>query len=481
MDKTNKVHNKDTGLLSFAPVILRTDVLKRWLLILLAVLVVGVGTYIVTDMTYEPTYRTKTVFVVTTKGSSTTVYSNLTSTSNIANLFTELLNSSIMKKNVMAEMGVSSLDATISTSVIPNTNLISMTVTSSNPRTAFLTARALIDCHESLTYTIVDGIIMEVLQNPTVPTAPINSANSLSRMKQMSLLAGIGAAALLVVFSASRNVVRSHSEAKEKLDCNYLGEIPHEKKNKTLTSLLRRKKTSILINNPVTGFSYVEAIRKLRHRVERHMSGKKVIMVTSLLENEGKSTVAVNLALSLSQKQQRVLLIDCDLRKPACHNILEHKDFSCGIKEILLGKANLSDAVIRYQSTHMYLLLAHKADQHAGELLTCERMRLLLDWARKNFDYIVLDLPPMAAAADAEAMTALADAAIMVVRQNVAAVPALNKALTVLDGNRAKLLGCVLNNVYSSRFSSGSYGYGYGYGYGRYHKYGYYKNYSSKK
>ena len=129
----------------------------------------------------------------------------------------------------------------------------------------------------------------------------------------------------------------------------------------------------------------------------------------------------------------------------------------------------------------MYLLLAHKADQHAGELLTCERMRLLLDWARKNFDYIVLDLPPMAAAADAEAMTALADAAIMVVRQNVAAVPALNKALTVLDGNRAKLLGCVLNNVYSSRFSSGSYGYGYGYGYGRYHKYGYYKNYSSKK
>lgn len=480
MDNKNEKNTTGAGLLPFDPIILVQDVLKRWLIIVVVAVMVGVGTYIVKDVAYTPVYKTNTVFVVTTKGSSTTVYSNLSSTSNLATLFTELLNSSIMRKTVMHEMGVSSLDANISTSVIPNTNLITMTVSSSNPRTAFLTAQALIDTHESLTYTIVDGILLEVLQHPTVPVYPTNPSNTASQMKRMALLAALATAAALAVLSGLRDSVRSANEAQKKLDCEYLGQLPHEKKYKTLSAQLARKKTSILIDNPVTSFQYIESIRKLRRRVEQQMDDRQVLMVTSLLENEGKSTVAVNLALSLAKKHNRILLIDCDLRKPACHNILEHKQFVSGIKEVLLGKANLSDAVLQHQKSRLYLLLARKGDQNVGDLISSERMRVLLDWARKNFDYIVLDLPPMAAAADAEAMTALADAALMVVRQNEAVAPALNKALPALEGRKAKLLGCTLNNVYSSRLSSGG-GYGYGYGYGRYHKYNYYKNYGSGK
>ena len=480
MDKTNELHTTGAGLLPFDPIVLVRDVLKRWLIIVLAALMVGVGTYIVKDSSYVPVYKTNTVFVVTTRGSSTTVYNNLTSTSNVASLFTELMNSSIMRKTVMEHMGVSSLDATISASVVPNTNLLTMTVSSSNPRTAFLTAQALIDTHETLTYTIVDGILMEVLQYPTVPLRPVNSAGAMSAMKRAGILTAAVTALALGIFSFMRNAVRSGSEAQKKLDCDYLGHLPHEKKNKTISSMIKRKKTSILIDNPLTGFQYVEAIRKLRRRVEQHMGNRQVLMVTSLLENEGKSTVAVNLALSLAQKHSRVLLIDCDLRKPACHNILDHKQFVCGIKEVLQGKANLSDAVIRHQSTQLYLLLGKKGDQNVGDLITSQRMSILLDWARKNFDYVILDLPPMAAAADAEAMTTLADASIMVVRQNEAVAPALNKAMAALEGQRAKLLGCVLNNVHTSRIASGG-GYGYGYGYGKYHKYNYYKSYGSGK
>ena len=480
MEKTNELHTTGAGLLPFDPIVLVRDVLKRWLIVLLAALMVGVSTYIVKESSYVPVYKTNTVFVVTTRGSSTTIYNNLTSTSNVASLFTELMNSSIMRKTVMAHMGVSALDASISASVIPNTNLLTMTVSSSNPRTAFLTAQALIETHETLTYTIVDGIAMEVLQHPTVPSYPVNSAGGMAAMKRSAVLAAAVTVLALGILSFMRNAVRSGNEAQKKLDCEYLGHIPHEKKNKTLSAMLKRKKTSILIDNPVTSFQYVETIRKLRRRVEQHMGSGQVLMVTSLLENEGKSTVAVNLALSLAQKHNRVLLIDCDLRKPACHNILDHKQFTCGIKEVLQSKANLADAVLRHQSTRLYLLLAKKGDQTAGDLIASERMRILLDWARKNFDYVVLDLPPMAAAADAEAMTALADASIMVVRQNEAVAPALNKAMSSLEGRKAKLLGCVLNNVHTSRISSGG-GYGYGYGYGKYHKYNYYKSYGSGK
>ncbi len=480
MDNTKEMHTSGAGLLPFDPIVLVRDVLKQWLVIVLAVAVVGVGSYIWTDLSYQPVYKTNATFVVTTRGSSTTVYSNLTSTSSVASLFTELLNSSIMRKNIMQEMGVTWLDASVSTTVIPNTNLITMTVTSHDPRTAFLTAQTIIDKHEELTYSFVDGIVIEVLQYPSVPVVPANSVNPMGQMKRMALVAALAAAAGLAFLSFRRNAVRSGAEAREKLDCGFLGEIPHENKYKTILSRLQRKKSSLLIDNPVVGFRFVETFRKLRRRVEQHMGSRKVLMVTSLLENEGKSTIAVNLALAMAKKHERVLLIDCDLRKPACHLVMEQKQFGTGIKEVLLGEANLADSILKYNDTNLDLLLARRGDRKTCDMIISHRMNRLLDWAREHYDYVVLDLPPMTAASDAEGMTGLADACLLVVRQNAAVTPALNKAIGALEGQRAKLLGCVLNNVYSSRFTSTG-GYGYDYRYGGYRKYGSYDKYGYGK
>ena len=477
MEHKTETNIANGGLLPFDPIILIQDVVKRWLVVLAAALIFGVGAYILTDTSYEPVYRTTTTFVVTTRGSSTTVYSNLSSTSNVASVFTELLNSSLLRKTIVQEMGVPSFNGTISTSVIPNTNLITMTVSASDPRTAFLAAQTIVDNHEKLTYQIVGGVVMEVLQYPTVPVSPINHADAMGQMKKMMILAAAGACAVLALISFMRDAVRSGKEAREKLEYDYLGEIPHENKYKTVFARIRRKKTSVLITNPITSFRFVETIRKLRRRVEQHMGDGKVLMITSLLENEGKSTVAVNLALSAAQKGRRVLLIDCDLRKPACHAVLEQKKFSSGIKEVLLGKASLSDSLIRYKKTNMYMLLAHKGDRNVGDLIGSERMDGLLEWARENFDFVVLDLPPMSAASDAESMAGMADACLLVIRQNVAAAPAINKSCEALESSRAKLLGCVLNNVYSTRLSSGQ-GIGFG-GYGKYNHYSHYGNYGS--
>ena len=479
MNNRNELHMAEGGLLSFDPIVLLQDVMKRWLAIVAVALVVGVGAYIMADTTFEPTYQTTTTFVVNSRGSSTTVDTNLSSTSSVASVFTELLNSSLLRKTIVQEMGVPSFSGTISTAVVPNTNLIKMTVTASDPRTAFLAAQTIIDHHENLTYQVVEDVVMEVLQYPTVPTAPINSANAMNRMKKLGMVAAVAVAALLAMLSFLRDTVRSGKEAREKLDCGYLGEIPHENKYKTLFARIRRKKASILITNPVTSFRFVETIRKLRRRVEQHMEDGKVLMVASLLENEGKSTVAVNLALSMAQKKKKVLLIDCDLRKPACHAVLDHKKFGNGVKEVLQGKASLSDSILRYKKTNLYMLLAHKGDRHTGDLLVSQRMESLLEWARENYDCVVLDLPPMAAASDAEGMTGLADACLLVVRQNVADAASINRFSAALEGNRAKLLGCVLNNVVATRLTSGQ---GNRYGrYGHYGNYGRYGSYGSRK
>lgn len=477
MEHSHEQHTPQGQLLPFDPIVVVRDVARRWLLILLAALAVGVGTYIRADMTYQPVYKTTTTFVVTSRGSASTVYNNLSSASTLASVFSDLLNSSLMRKAIDAELDGAGFDGTISAGVISDTNLITVTVSSSDPRSAFLAARAVIEHHETVTYQVVDNITLEVLQAPRVPTAPANSNNAAASMKRMAVYAALAATVLLAVFSWTRKTVRSAGEARSRLDCAYLGEISHERKRMSLGARLSRQKSSILITNPGTSFRFVETIRKLRHRVEQQLHGRQVLMVTSLLENEGKSTVAVNLALSLAQKQKMVLLIDCDLRKPACHSILEQKNVPHGLREVLTDRAPLRESIIRDKRSGLFLLLETRGTANSADLISGQRMRQLLQWARREFDYVILDLPPMGQVSDAESMTELADASLLVTRQNTAPAAAINKAIASLDGGSAKLLGCVLNNTYSTGLFTGQ-GYGYGYGYG-YSKYGHYGAYGS--
>ena len=477
MEQTNEMRTSSDSLLPFDPIVVLRDVMKQWLVIILAALIVGVGSYILTDMEYAPRYQAKATLVVTSHSSSATVYSHLSSTTELAAVYTELINSSVMRKNIQQALGTS-FNATISASAVPQTNLLNMTVTASDPRTAFLVAQAIIDHHEEVTYQVVEGVSLEVLQGVEVPTVPINRANAGSRMKKMMVLAALGAAALFAWLSLSRDTVRSGREARKKLDCDYLGEVPHEKKFKTLFSLFRQRKTGILVTNPVTSFHYVETMRKLARRVEQHMGSGKVLMFTSVLENEGKSTIAVNLALTMAQKGKKVLLVDCDMRKPACHLLLEQKVGEAGLRTVLQGRAGYEDALLCHKKSSLYMLMENEGDAGCAELLNSDAMADLVEWAREEFDYVVLDLPPMSVGVDADAVSDLADAAILVVRQNTVRTPSINKAVAVLEGGRAKVLGCVLNNVYSTFLSAGQ---GYQYGYGHYHYYGSYGEKSSRK
>ena len=459
----------------FDPILIVLDVLRRWLLILLVALAVGVGAYIIKDTAYAPRYTCNMTFVVTDRSSSATVYSRLSHAHDLAAVFTDLLNSSILRKEILADIGKTSFDGTITASTVAETNLITVSVTATDPRTAFLVSRSIVEHHEDVTYLVVDGVALELLQHPAVPTAPSNySASGFSLMKKAMILSAAAMAVLLGALSFFRDTVRSGHEARKKLDCHYLGEIPHEQKYKTLFSRLRRRKTSILVSNPTTSFHYIESIRKLRYRVEQHLHGRKVLMVTSAQENEGKSTVSVNLALSLAQKDARVLLIDCDLRKPSCHLILNQKTVSKTLSDVLIGKAEATEAVITHPMGKLDLLLDKRRYAASGDLLNSSQMRKLIEWARFAYDYVVLDLPPMSAASDAELIAEYADASLLVIRQNSSSSKMLNKAAATLENGKAKLLGCVLNNAY---FASRSLGYGYHYGgYGRYGRYNHYEN-----
>ena len=371
------------SLLPFDPIVLVRDALGKWLLVLVAALIVGMGAYVYTDSGYIPQYSSSATLVLTSRDSGSTVYDNLNSASNLATVFTEVLNSSVMRSNILQQLGMDAFHGTIRASAIQSTNLLTVQVTAGDPRTAFRVIKVLLEQHDMVTHVIMGDIILEVLQPPVVPTSPINQVDSVRAFRTAAVMAGAAVFALLIVLAYFKDVVRSKEEADEKLSCWCLGEICHERKKRTLREILTRKKHSILISDPLTGFRYVTTMNKLARRAEKNMGKGKVLMVTSVIENEGKSTVAANLALSLSKKYPRVLLIDGDLRKPACRLLLEHEMPSCFIQNVLSGEAVLEEAVRTDKRSRLHMLFAKRsAAEDATNLMNSEAMAQLLEQAR---------------------------------------------------------------------------------------------------
>ncbi len=465
-------------LLPYAPIVLVRDVLARWFVILTAVIVVSVAVYIISEETYEPVYQTEATLVITSRETTTTVFSNLKSTKELASVFSSLLNSTALQNVVLEDLGMGGMDCQISAKAIEETNLMTIRVLSGSPRTAFLVLNSLIEHHEIVTYEVIGDVVVEVLQMPAVPVGPINSTHTIRNVQIAAAIAAALVCLLILFLSYTSDTVRSKEEAEKKLNCWCLGEVYHEKRYKTIYDLVHRKNRGLVITNSDASFRFVETIRKVRRRTEQYMGDRKSVMVTSVLEDEGKTTLAVNLALSLAKKHDKVLLIDLDLRKPACHKVINQRAGRYTTLSVLTGRAELAQAVVQEKLSGLHMLLEQSEriykPQRISDLIAKGKVATLIEEAKKQYDYVVVDLPPIFAEPDAEYVMEHVDASILVVRQNHSKTKALNKAIDVLEVGKSKLLGCVVNNVYTSGVPlahGGSYGYGYGYGeYGSYGK-----------
>lgn len=448
---------------------------KLGLIVMFVVTVAACG-FIAASLLYRPVYQTQTTFVVSVRNGGT-VYANLNTATSMADTLSTFFEGDVMRKCIQQDLGT--VDGTITTQPITETNLFTMTVSAHTPRDACRITQSVLRHYGEQAGKLMSNVALDVLRQPEVPTVPANSANALHTAE----LSGAVAALVAVVYLAARvylrDTVKYESDVEQKLDTRLLATVVHEKKYKTLRAGLRRRrrKTSILITNPTTGFTFVETFKKLRARVDYFLRREqgKTVMVTSLLEDEGKSTVAVNLALAMGRRHKNVLLMDLDLKKPAVYKLLDCQQEKFVPLETYLSKGGSVDALLRHDAARgIDTILSRKGVDNAAELLHGERLRALLQELAQRMDVIIVDTPPMSAGGDAECIADLVDAAILVVRQDQANACALNDCIDVLRRSDAKVLGCVFNNVYAAGLGDRqSYGYGGRYGYGSKYGYGY--------
>lgn len=230
------------------------------------------------------------------------------------------------------------------------------------------------------------------------------------------------------------------------------------------------KKSENPVNMETIAFQIRESYKTARTNIAYSVikKGCKKISFTSTNKSEGKTVTSVNVAIALAQQvNTKVVIIDCDLRRPQVHNALS-VEATPGITNYLNGECTKSDIVKPTNVSNLFAVTYGAIPPNPSELLASDLMSDFVAELEAEFDYIIFDTPPIGVVIDAMPILKASDGVVLVVKHNQTTYPALKKVVGVLERNEAKILGIIVNSVEAVRRRKYGRGYGYGYGYGYY-------------
>ena len=423
------------------------DLLRQWWAILLFSITAAILVNLVASIVYRPVYATSTTFVVTTRGTNTSIYENITSATDTAARFQTILESNILKRAIAKDLNIDEYNATTEVKLLEETNLIVLTVKHKSALMAYRYIQSIMNNYSVVSDFVIKNVVLDVIQSPAIPVMPSNPNRS-KLYTLLGFLVGLAIAVLYVAyFSYLKDTVKNSKEASSKLAARLLGTVYHEKVGKE-----RRKtrKNSMVITNPILSFRYTESCRMAASRIRSRMDrkGAKTLLVTSVAENEGKSTVASNIAVSIAQEGKNVLLIDADFRKPSLYKIFDiDKNQVTNLVAILRSGVGMQKSIVKLKKYPLYFILNNTNTGSIDDVLANNRFRSLIRFSRTKFDYIILDTAPMGLVPDAEGIAELCDASLIVVREDVILAKKINDAIDTLNETNAKVLGIVFNDA----------------------------------
>ncbi|BAZ32283.1 lipopolysaccharide biosynthesis [Cylindrospermum sp. NIES-4074] len=284
-----------------------------------------------------------------------------------------------------------------------------------------------------------------VIAPALVPGAPIKSRQYINLLQ--GLIGGLllGGATAFILEKIDRTVKTTQS-AKDLLGYTLLGSIPPFPNGNFIPEV-------IVKNQPDSPVS--EAFRMLQTNLRFFNSDQsiKVIVVSSAVPKEGKSTVAANLAVSISQLGRKVLLVDADLRNPSQHKIWEIPN-EVGLSNVLKSQSDLDRAVTEVMS-NLQVLTAGEQNHNPAALLDSSQMAVFIAQVAQKYDFAIIDSPPLTVAADATILGKIANGILFVVRPGVADSNSVSLSKELLDKADQNVLGIAINGVKVSQQYSG--------------------------
>ena len=469
---------------------------KAWLIAIVALLCAVVA-FAGTFFLITPQYQSSAMFYVNNTDISvgnTTLSleaSDISASRGLVETYIVILNTRETLLDVIDYAGVDltyeQIQGMVAAEAVDETEVFRVTVTNSDPNQAEQIANAIAYILPKRIATIIEGTSAKVVDAAVVPTRP--SSPSYTRNTILGFAIGMVLSCALVVLKELMDItIRTEDDISQSCKHPVLAAVPdmdvHTKggyyygygsKEKTPSKTGRSKRAELVGGN--ISFAAAESYKLLRTKLQFSFAdegGCRVIGVSSALTGEGKTLSAVNLAYSTSQLGKRVLLIDCDMRRPSLAEKLPINK-TPGLSDFLTGQITADNLIqlcgIKDDEHAFHAISSGRTPPNPMELLSSARMKKMLARLRDHYDFIILDFPPVGEVSDALAAAKLTDGMLLVVRQNYCDRLALNNAVRQFEFVDSKILGIVFNctteeggygNKYNKRYYKkyGNYAYG---------------------
>ena len=497
--------------------LLRALLRRAWAVVMVGVVFAAAG-YFFAKATYVPTYvekatleftSTKYIKVADATGKEELVTVVVPYENNDIGRYNILMKSDAMlyslAQNLNNEYSVGMLRNSMTLTETAVSGIFGLEITGGDPVFCSRVMDALLDVFPDYMRTSASTINIRLINYPETPV--VNNSDNSVKIAFLAFMAGALLIALIVVLvEIFSDTVKDIDDIRNKTNAAVIGSIPYVGKS---TGLINKKPLFtgglLITDEDKVSFAFIECVKSIRTKIENLSINKgfKTFIVTSTYENEGKTTVAINIAASLAQKGKSVLLMDADLRKPAVLRTIGVKyDDKSGLIPIIKGESTYQESIKYVKSLGLFILPSGGITQKSSEVLDADKVRQVLEQARKEFDFIIIDTPPSRVVSDSMVISALADSLIFVIRKDHAKIADINETLEEIAGTNIDIAGAVFTmNDEESRgrilnkggsgasryykryyryggkygYGSGKYGYGSGgkYGYGSSGKYGY--------
>ena len=430
---------------------------RMWAWVLILTLL-GTGIfYIRARVQYQPRYTASATFTVNIQRdqqgvgeSGTVAFYNNSAAEQMAKTFPYILTSGVLKRKVAKDMGTGSVTGNIQADVAENTNLLTISFTDRDAGRAYAILQSVIKNYPEISEVIVGKTNMEMLDETGIPPEPDNPKDFKKSALKGGLFGFLIAALWTALLVVTRRTVRKESDIHRWMHTRCMGTVPeiHEKRRSGTSQ------TRMVLTDPKVEEKLQESFRMIRNKVEYHAHEYhlKTFLITSALAGEGKSTIAVNLALSLAQAGKKVVLIDCDLRHPTDRKIL-NLDPGEGLGEVLEHKKKLAECIIKSKDMgldpemRLMFLPGGTSLRDGSELLGTEFMHRIISRMEEWADYVILDSAPAGLLTDAVVLAQYADAAVFVVRKDFARVDHIMDGMEHLAESQVQIIGGILNGV----------------------------------
>lgn len=452
----NNVQNEN--LLTIVKCIIK-DILQRWILIVAVMIVFGSVFDFMKTVTYVPQHGTS--MTATLSGGEDT-FKNIDKVQSYVNTLDYLMNSNNAKSYVKKKMPISKTTYRAEVT-LKQANVVKIKVTADTKREAYFSIKYLNDWYKENTERYSFPYNITVLKESKFSTKPVNPNSHIKNFLIGAVGSGFVLSCLFGLYFFLRDTIKSEEEVENKLDTRLYAKLPFEVKKREDA----RNKKAILITSLKTSFFFRESINKLRSKVEASSDkhGYKSFMITSAYENEGKSSVAANLALALAKNGRKVVLVDADFNKPAVFKIFD-LDGSKSLNKAIEGTTSWRSQVVSDRSG--LDLLPCSQDTLKSELLTnSKKLDEIMKELREEYDFVIVDTSPAYLLYETMAMNELVDATLFVVRQDYATSDVINETVKRLTYVKDNVLGVVFKNVVSEG-NKGTSNYNNRYGYNKY-------------